>query len=42
MSTTLGMGGKKMKTTDKLTVAHFSMGFMSRGWQQKALIPLID
>jgi hypothetical protein len=36
------MGGKKMKTTDKLTVTHFSLGFASRGWQWWALIPLVD
>jgi hypothetical protein len=36
------MGGKKMKTPDKITLAHFSLGFASRGWQWRALIPLVD
>ena len=39
---TLGMRGKKIKTTDKLTVVHFSLGFASGGWQRWALIPLVD
>ncbi len=26
------MGGKKMKTTDTLTMGHCSLGFASRGW----------
>jgi hypothetical protein len=39
---TLGMGGKKMKTADKITIARFSLGFASEGWQRWALIPLAD
>ena len=38
----LGMGGKKMKRTDKLTLAHFSLRYASGGWQRQALILLVD
>jgi HAMP domain-containing protein len=35
------MGGKKVNAPDKLTVTCFSLGFASRGWQWRALIPLV-
>ena len=31
-----------MEIPDKLTVAHFSVGFMSRGWQRLAITSLVD
>jgi hypothetical protein len=36
------MGGKKMEKPDKLTIARFSLGFASRGWKGRALIPRVD
>jgi hypothetical protein len=36
------MGEKNIKTTDKLTIAGFSTWFVSGGWRQRAVIPLVD
>ncbi len=37
---TLGIGGTK--TTDKLTLASFSVRFAIGGWWRRAVIPLVD